>query len=246
MNIEIKSILYILMKRKISEIHILGGKIIESRVTFSDLISMLDEDMIIVCRGCAVSALAIHKISKKIELCNGEELDYTIRKKKQLIHELQNKKQRILNSLFKDSRDLPNEEYHNYYSSFDKMPFAFADIELVFNEEKKAIDWIFRYGNKALSKIERTPLDVLIGNSFSNVFPNMDSKWLLCYERVVLYGETLELMDYSPEIDTYLKIICFPTFKGHCGCILFDLQDIRLTQYSENSKKIVKTYFDKI
>ena len=74
----------------------------------------------------------------------------------------------------------------------------------------------------------------------------MDSKWLLCYERVVLYGETLELMDYSPEIDTYLKIICFPTFKGHCGCILFDLQDIRLTQYSENSKKIIKTYFDKI
>ena len=60
----------------------------------------------------------------------------------------------------------------------------------------------------------------------------MDSKWLRSYEQAVLYGKTLEIMDYSPEIDTNLKIICFPTFRGHCGCILFDLNHIRL---SENS-----------
>ena len=41
----------------------------------------------------------------------------------------------------------------------------------------------------------------------------MDSKWLQSYERATLYGETLEIMDYSPEIDTNLKIICFPTFQ---------------------------------
>lgn len=28
-------------------------------------------------------------------------------------------------------------------------------------------------------------------------------------------------------IDTYLKVICFPTFKGHCGCILFDISEIK-------------------
>ena len=28
-------------------------------------------------------------------------------------------------------------------------------------------------------------------------------------------------MNYSTEIDPYLKIICFPSFEGaHCGCIL--------------------------
>ena len=35
-------------------------------------------------------------------------------------------------------------------------------------------------------------------------------------------GEALALTDYSPEIDTYLKVICFPTFPGHCGFILPD------------------------
>ena len=51
----------------------------------------------------------------------------------------------------------------------------------------------------------------------------MDSKWLRCYEQAALYGKTLEIVSNSLEIDTNLKIICYPTFKGHCGCILFNL-----------------------
>lgn len=73
-----------------------------------------------------------------------------------------------------------------------------------------------------LAILEKLPLDKLIGSSFSNLFANMDTKWLRGYERATLYGETLEIVDYSPEIGKNLKIICFPTFPGHCGCILFD------------------------
>ena len=103
------------------------------------------------------------------------------------------------------------------------MPFAFTDIEMVFDEERHAVDWIFRYGNQALANLEKYPLEQLIGASFGSIFANMDSKWLRSYERSVLYGEILEIVDFSPEIDTYLKVISFPTFPGHCGCILFDV-----------------------
>ena len=74
---------------------------------------------------------------------------------------------------------------------------------------------------------KKLPLDKMIGSSFSSLFSNMDSKWLQSYERATLYGETLEIMDYSPEIDTNLKIICFPTFPGHCGCILFNADKMK-------------------
>ena len=50
---------------------------------------------------------------------------------------------------------------------------------------------------------------------------------LRVYERTALFGETLEIVYYSPEIDTKLKIISFPTFKGHCGCMLFKQTDIQ-------------------
>ena len=74
---------------------------------------------------------------------------------------------------------------------------------------------------------KKLPLDKMIGSSFSSLFSNMDSKWLQSYERATLYGETLEIMDYSTEIDTNLKIICFPTFPGHCGCILFNADKMK-------------------
>ena len=52
---------------------------------------------------------------------------------------------------------LTAEEYRKYYKICDALPFAFTDIEMVFNEEKKAVDWIFRYGNEALAALEKQP-----------------------------------------------------------------------------------------
>lgn len=126
------------------------------------------------------------------------------------------------------------------------MPFAFTDIEIVFNEEKQAVDWIFRYGNQALAKLEKMPLDKLIGHSFGSIFANMDEKWLRCYQRSALFGETLQIIDYSPEIDTYLNITSFPTFKGHCGCILFNINDIKYIRGSSDAAKALKMYFGAI
>ncbi len=54
------------------------------------------------------------------------------------------------------------EEYHAFYRSFDQMPFAFTDIEMIFNEDRHAVEWIFRYGNEKLAEVERVPLSGLI------------------------------------------------------------------------------------
>ena len=117
---------------------------------------------------------------------------------------------------------------------------------MVFNEESHAVDWIFRYGNPALAKLEKLPLEQLIGSSFGSLFSNMDSKWLRNYERSTLYGEMLEMIDFSPEIDTYLKVICFPTFRGHCGCILFDISEIEFTRNSNDAETALMRYLGKL
>ncbi|MGN1098888.1 MAG: LytTR family transcriptional regulator DNA-binding domain-containing protein, partial [Christensenellales bacterium] len=102
-EIEVSSILYILMKRKIAEIHVSGGDVYETRTTFAELLPQLDERFLIVCRGCVVSVMAIHKVTKKIELSNGENLDYTVRKKKQIVAEMQKKQQKILKGISSDA-----------------------------------------------------------------------------------------------------------------------------------------------
>lgn len=214
------------MKKNDAEIHVSGNKIYKARKTLSELKEALGDSFIMVHRSCLVSVIAIHDISDKIYLSNGETLDYVVRKKSAIQEQLREKQKKIIGSFAGGNIPTTEEEYSSYYRSFDNLPFAFADIEMVFNEKRQAVDWIFRYGNQALAKVEKLPLEQLIGSSFGSLFANMDSKWLKSYERAALYGETLEVVDYSPEIDTYLKVICFPTFKGHCGCILFDVSEI--------------------
>lgn len=104
-------------------------------MTLSELEEKIGEGFVKIHRGCIVSAMAIHDITDKINLINGESLVYTIRKKNLIIEQIHTIQKRII-------------------SSFAQLPFAFADIEMVFNEERRAVDWIFRYGNPALAQVD--------------------------------------------------------------------------------------------
>lgn len=216
-------ILYIMMRRNYAEFHLAGGKLKEARVTMAQLETRLGVEFVKIHRSTLVSVRAIHDVTDTVNLNNGEKLNYVASKKTWLQSELRERRQRLLQVL----PEAGQTDFREHYRVFDTLPFAFTDIEMVFDEKSNAVDWIFRYGNPALAELEKLPLDTMIGASFGSLFPNMDAKWLRAYERSALYGETLEILDYSPEIDTYLKIISFPTFPGHCGCILFDVSRIR-------------------
>ena len=239
------TVLYVLTGERNAEIHTSSGNTYETRMTLGELEEKLGEGFIKIHRGCIVSVMAIHDITDRINLSNGESLSYTARKKKQIMEQFLSQQESMIRSF--DNSDAPATaaEYSRHYSVFDALPIAFTDIEMVFNEEKRAVDWIFRYANPALARLEKQPLEQLVGSSFGSLFSNMDSKWLRAYERATLYHEVLEVVDYSPEIDTYLKIICFPTFKGHCGCILFDISEISLIQNSPDAQKALELYLGK-
>lgn len=243
--ISISTILYVAVKKGIADIHTQGGHIYHAKMTLKKIEEQVGDDFLLVHKGILVAAKAIHKVDDKIYLSNGEELHYVVRKKKEIRNQLLEIQKRIIGSFSGENVPRTYEEYRSYYGGFEHLPFAFADIEMVFSDELHATDWIFRYGNPALAKLEKLPLKVLIDHSFGSIFSNMDSKWLRSYEQAALYGEQLEIVDYSPEIDTYLKIICFPTFPGHCGCILFNIDEIKYTSSSEDAQKALRLYLEK-
>ena len=224
--LRVSTILYVLMNGKYANIHVLGDQVYRTTMTLGEIEEKIGDGFVRVHRGCLVAVMAIHNVTDTINLSNGESLGYTARKKGDIMKTLRNVQQDVIRGFQNHGVPMTDDEYHDYYRSFDQLPFAFTDIEMVFDEEKRAVDWIFRYGNPELARLEKLPLDRLIGNSFGSLFSNMDSKWLRSYERAVLYGEKLELIDYSPEIDTNLKVTCFPAFPGHCGCILFNISEI--------------------
>ena len=245
-TLSLGEILYVTMKKQDAFIHTADGRVLKTRMTFGEFEKVFGEGFIRLNRGCLASAMAMYSIDKQITLSNGEILNYSSARKKEIIAKFQQKQQMIIERLGDNSNPADNEAYHEHYKCFDNIPIAFADIEMVFDEENRAADWIFRYGNEALAQLENCPLETLIGNSFGSIFANMDKKWLRSYEHSTLYGETLEIIDYSPEIDKYLRIICFPTFKGHCGCMLFDISKTRLSGDKSAADNAVLMYLRKM
>ena len=189
------SILYISMNKQDAFIHISDGSVLKTRMTFAKIQHTLSANFIRITRGCLVSAMAIHSVGKLITLSNGESLEYATQHRREILEKFHAKQHSIIDLLADNDNPTDIEEYHQHYKCFDNIPIAFTDIEMIFNEESQAVDWIFRYGNEALARLEECPLDVLIGNTFGSIFPNMDSKWLRSYEHSVLYGETLEIVD---------------------------------------------------
>lgn len=232
MEIDVRTIQYVFVEHNVvAEFCLSTGERYRTRLPIKTLEPMLGDEFIRTHRNYLVAVRAIHDISDRVYLNNGESLPFAQRRKKELKDELRQRRQRLLGRLSAVSEAHTEEEYHARFRSFDDLPIAFCDIEMMLDEEQNAVDWIFRYGNDALARLEKTALTELIGRSFSSVFPNMDEKWLKSYERAALYGQTLEIIDHSPEIDTDLDIICFPTIKGHCGCILLNVDEMR---YAEN------------
>ncbi len=245
-KIPVEDILYVFMKKQDAFVHLSDGTVLKTRMTFAEFREELGEEFIRIHRGCLVAAKAIHSVSDRITLSNGDCLEYSSQHRYEILEKFREKQRVIIRALADNDNPTENEEYHRHYKCFDDMPIAFADIEMIFAEESQAVDWIFRYGNEALAVLENCPLERLIGSKFSSIFPNMDKKWLRSYEHSTIYGETLELIEYSPEIDKYLRIICFPTFKGHCGCMLFDISETRISGDKLAGEQAVLMYLKKI
>lgn len=244
--IGIDRILYIIMISRNAEIHVSDGSVYKTRMTFKELEEKAGDGFVKIHRGCLVSARAIHDITDRVYLSNGEALEYAVQKKSEIIEMFRSKLKSIIGSFDVNGIPTTDEEFRKHYACFDDLPVAFTDIEMIFDDERRAVDWIFRYANAALARLEKLPIEKLIGSSFGSLFANMDTKWLRSYERAALYGETAEIIDYSPEIDTYLKVICFPTFKGHCGCILSDISEMKIARSSGGSEQALMLYIGKL
>ena len=146
-NIPVDEILYVLMKKQDAYVHLADGSVLKTRKTFAEFQDELGDNFIRIHRGGLVAARAIHRVSSLITLCNVDSLEYSVQYKSEITKKFREKQRVIIDEILDNDNPTDNEEYHKHYQCFDTMPIAFTDIEMIFDEERQAIDWIFRYGN---------------------------------------------------------------------------------------------------
>ena len=70
--LNVSTILYVLMMGNNADIHVSGGTVYKTRMTFGEIEEKLGDGFIKIHRGGIVPAMAIHDITDKIDLSNGE------------------------------------------------------------------------------------------------------------------------------------------------------------------------------
>lgn len=64
---------------------------------------------------------------------------------------------------------------------FDYSSVAYCVVEVVLDDSGQPKDWIYRYCNQAFADMKGYRLEMMIDNSFSDLYPEMDEKWLNAY-----------------------------------------------------------------
>ena len=99
-------------------------------------------------------------------------------------------------------------------------PIAVSVIELIFSDSGRGIDFIFRYCNQEMFKLEGVSIEDMLNHSLYEVFPNADKKWIVPYADVAINGTNRLVRKYSPVYHREITIQCFQPMPGFCACIL--------------------------
>ena len=220
-NIDISNILYLTRQNPYTKITFFDGKEILTAIPVKEIAAYLpDEEFVNITKGILLRKSQIVNISDDglYTMTDGSVFQgrkRNVSQHKQLGQALGLSKKQDE----KAEKGIPLELLEKC-SILNDMPLAFCVIELVFDENGRGVDFVFRYCNEEMAVVEGIPVSEMLNNSFYKVFENGDKKWLVTYADIALNGTKVILHDYSPEIGKDLTIYCFQPHPGYCACIL--------------------------
>lgn len=210
---EISDVMYITRQDRKSIVHLANGETVQTFNPIKKLIAEFPEEAFeVINKGIVVFKKYVSSVDGNIYLMS-DGVSFTGRVR-------ENKKQK--ENIEKYISNKISDEW-NQYSILDKMPIPFCIIELVFDENGHGMDFIFRYCNKEMEELAGRTIDEMIDKSFYEVFTNGDKKWLVIYADVAINGTTKVIEEFSPEIDSKLRIYCYQPKQNFCACALIKI-----------------------
>ena len=103
---------------------------------------------------------------------------------------------------------------------------GYCIIRVELDDGGQPVDWTYIHANEELARLDRKPLDQLIGHRFYEIFPNGSRKWLQLFYEAAYLGKSVAYDDISEEIGLYLHVEAYPVGqKGYCSCLLCDIKE---------------------
>lgn len=105
----------------------------------------------------------------------------------------------------------------------DQLPMPMVIMELVYGKTGSGMDFLIRYMNREMARLEGVEPQALKDGSVSQL-PNVGSaKWMAVFADVAISGSTRVIEDALEGSDRYMQLRCFRPQPGYCACVLTDL-----------------------
>jgi PAS domain S-box-containing protein len=134
------------------------------------------------------------------------------------------------------------EKYHQLFTSMTEM---FQVIELIYDENGKAMDYYYREVNPAFEKLVGKTREQLIDKRAKDLFGIVEDYWIEQYDNVNKFGSPVHLENYGAELDKWYEIYAWKADEKQVAITFTDVTERKkateaLKEYQKNLEKLVE------
>jgi PAS domain S-box-containing protein len=124
-----------------------------------------------------------------------------------------------------------------YRGLFSSLQEGFSLHEAVLGAE--GVDYRFLEVNPAFERLAGRRRDFLIGRTLSEVFPDLEERWLSCLATVATTGVPATLEHHAAGSDRYFEVQVYSPIKGQVAALYSDVSERRKLQMErENNERL--------
>lgn len=129
----------------------------------------------------------------------------------------------------KEIEEAISESELRYRQLFNSMSETFQVIELIYDENKKAVDYYYREVNPAYEKLIGKSKDELIGKRVRELF-NIKGHWFSFFDKVYQTGEPVRFEIVGDILDRFYDVLAWKTNDNNIAIIFTDITERKKAQ----------------
>ncbi|MBN1244189.1 PAS domain S-box protein [Candidatus Bathyarchaeota archaeon] len=121
---------------------------------------------------------------------------------------------------------MPETVEGRYRSLLENMMNAFAYHKIVFDEDGKPVDYVFREVNKAFERLTGLKRDEIIGKKVTEVLPGIEkdpADWIGVYGMVAITGKPIRFENYARNLKKWYNVYAYSPKKGYFAATFEDI-----------------------
>ena len=117
------------------------------------------------------------------------------------------------------------ESERQYSELFNSMNEMFQVLELIYDDNGKAVDYYYRNVNPAFEQLTGKTREQLIDKKVKDIFGIVEDYWLEVYDKALKTGKPIDFVNYGAELDKYYDVHIWKLKENQVAVIFNDITE---------------------